>query len=550
MAAGESHPGEVVIGILDTGVDVTHPDLAGNLWTNPGETPGDSIDNDGNGRIDDVHGFDFASNTGQLSDSGNHGTHVAGIAAATGRNATGVIGVAFKARILPLKASNDGENILTSATLAAYDYAISLKQSGVNIAAINASFGGTSFSFAEQSAITALRDAGIILCAAAGNETTDNDISPSYPASYNVTNIISVASLTQTNQLAGSSNFGLTSVDLAAPGTNIQSTLPLSASTYATSVTVGGVAYAAQNILHAASVPEAGIIGSVVACGIGNPGDFPPAVSGNIALIQRGTLTFAAKVTNAISAGATACIIHDNTPDPLVQPGWQLAPAPGWIPAVQVTQASGQAMLMQLPASATFSAPPPTATAYQLLSGTSMATPHVAGAVAFAAIHFPAESVPQRVARILDHVTPVPALAGKTITGGRLDLLEIIDTDNDGLPDWWETEHFGNLAESATDNPDGDSFPNLEEFLSGTAPDDPASQLAFSALTPGTGTGFHLTFPSILDSSYQIDRSDDLIIWQPFASPVHGTGADIQLTDPGPPSAGGKRFYRLSLLPE
>jgi subtilisin family serine protease len=541
---------EVVIGILDSGVEINHPDLAANIWTNPGEIPADGIDNDGNGCIDDIHGFDFASNTGQLSDSGNHGTHVAGIAAAVGRNATGVIGVGFKAKILPLKASNDGNGILTSATLAAYDYAVSLKQSGVNIVAINASFGGNSFSFAEQSAIAALRDAGIILCAAAGNETTDNDTTPTYPANYNVSNIISVASLTQTNQLAGSSNFGATTVDLAAPGTAIQSTRPLSDSTYTTSVTVDSVTYAAQNLLYAVSVPPAGITGTVVACGIGTPADFPTSVSGNIALIQRGTLTFAAKVSNAINAGATACIIWDNTPDPITPLGWQLTPSPFWIPALRVTQASGQVVLAQLPASATLPAPSATADLYQFLGGTSMAAPHVAGAVAFAAINFPAESVTQRIARILDHVTPVPALAGKTVTGGRLDLLTIVDTDNDGLPDWWETNHFGNLAQAATDNPDGDNFPNLEEFLTGTAPTNAASQLAFSNLTAGPGPNFHLTFPSVMDSSYKIDRSDDLTTWQTLASPVPGTGSSIEINDSSPPSPARKRFYRISLLPE
>ena len=544
------NPGEVVIGILDSGVDITHPDLAPNLWTNPGEIPGDGIDNDANGRIDDIHGFDFASNTGQLSDSGNHGTHVAGIAAAVGRNASGVIGVGFKAKLLPLKASNDGLNILTSAALAAYDYAVSLKQTGVNIVAINASFGGTSSNFAEQSAITALRDAGIILCAAAGNEATDNDATPSYPAGYPVSNVISVASLTQTNQLAGTSNFGASTVDLGAPGTNIQSTRPLSDSTYATSVAVAAVTHAAQSIRFAVSVAESGITASVFACGIGNPGDFPPAVSSNIALIERGSITFAAKVSNAISAGAVACIIYDNTLDPINQPGWQLAPAPNWIPAIRVTNASGLAILGQLPASGSMVAPSPPADIYQFLSGTSMAAPHVAGAVSFAAINFPGEAVTQRVARILDQVTPVPALAGKTSTGGRLDLLKIVDTDLDGLPDWWETSHFGNLAQSATDNPDDDRFPNHDEFLTGTSPNDAASQLAFSTLTSGPGTDFHLTFPSVRDSSYKIDWSQNLTTWQTLQSPVPGDGSSIQITDSGTLGSNPKRFYRISLLPE
>lgn len=543
--------GEVVIGILDTGVDISHPDLAANIWTNPGEISDDNNDNDGNGYTDDVHGYDFAGDTGLLSDSGNHGTHVAGIAAAVGRNDTGIIGVGFKAKILPLKVSNDGLNILSSSTIVAYYYAVSLKESGVNIVAVNASFGGTSFSFAEQSAITALGNAGIILCAAAGNEATDNDITPTYPAGYNFSNIISVASLTQTNQLAGSSNFGTTTVDLAAPGTNIQSTRPFSDASYNTSVTVDSTIYPAQNIRYAATVPASGITGGIVACGIGNPGDFPPSVGGNVALIQRGDITFAAKVANAISAGATACIIYDNIADPITLPGWQLAPAPDWIPALRVTQASGQAILAALPASATLPAPSPSAAnLYQFLSGTSMAAPHVVGAVAFAAINFPAESVTQRIARILGHVTPVPALAGKTVTGGRLDLLKIVDTDQDGLPDWWETEHFGNLAQSATDNPDSDHFSNIEEFLTGTSPDDAASQLAFSSLIHGPGTAFQLTFPSVLDNCYKIDRSENLIDWQTFSSPVPGTGSDIQLTDPGPLAPNGKRFYRISLLPE
>jgi len=110
-----------------------------------------------------------------------------------------------------------------------------------------------------------------------------------------------------------------------------------------------------------------------------------------------------------------------------------------------------------------------------------MAVPHVSGAVAFAALNFPSESMSQRIARILTHVTPVPALAGKTVSGGRLNLLNIVDTDHDGLPDWWEMQYFGNLSHGPNDDPDGDGSTNLAEFLAGTDPTNPASHPAIAA---------------------------------------------------------------------
>ncbi len=543
--------GEIVIGIIDTGVDIHHPDLAAAIWTNSGEIPGNGIDDDANGRIDDVHGFDLENNTPEVADSGTHGTHVAGIAAAIGRNGIGVIGVGFGAKILPMKVSSDGEHISVAGALAAYNYALGLKMSGINIVALNASFGGSNFSFMELSAITALRDAGIILCAAAGNGGRDIDSAPEYPASYNLSNIISVAALNQTNGLASISNFGATLVDLAAPGENIYSTLPITEVLQNASVTVAEVTQAAQSLRYSGFIPPAGLSQPVMHCGFGNPGDFPAGVSGKIALISRGgSVTFVAKVTHAMSAGATAVIIYDNTADPLTTGGWELDKTHIWIPALRVTQASGQTILAQLPASGTiipgtFLTPP-----YQFRDGSSMATPHVSGAVAFSALNFPNDSLPQRMARILDHVTPVPVLAGKMTTGGRLNLLGIVDTDSDGLPDWWEMEHFGNLVQSATDNPDADSFPNLQEFLTGTSPTDASSQLAFSAFGPAPGNLYSLTFPSVLDSSYRIESSPDLSTWSILSSPVVGTGGPLQVTDPAMLTSESRRFYRISLLPE
>ena len=223
-----------------------------------------------------------------------------------------------------------------------------------------------------------------------------------------------------------------------------------------------------------------------------------------------------------------------------------------WIPAIEITQAGGQAILAQLPATGSVSNVRVPEKAYQFLDGTSMATPQVAGAVAFAALNFPAESMSQRVSRILSHVTPVSALAGKMTTGGRLNLLNIVDTDGDGLPDWWETDYFGNLAQSAADDPDGDGFTNPQEFLTGTSPTAAGSHLEFSSFAPGSPSAgdFTLTFPGVQDTSYQVEWSDDLTVWSALGSAITGTGSPIQVVDPNALNAAPGRFYRLVLFPQ
>lgn len=543
--------GEVVVGVIDTGVNLSHPDLAANVWINPGEIAGNGIDDDGNGYLDDVNGYDFAVGTPQLSDSADHGTHVAGTIAAVGKNHAGVIGINPRAKILALKVSSDGATMATSALLAAYNYAITLKQNGVNIVLLNASYGGHSFSTSEQNAMVALRDAGIIVCAAAGNDGTNNDSIPLYPAGYTTANIISVAALTQGNGLAGFSNFGVASVDLAAPGENIYSTRPVNLATKESRVTMGATVVAAQEITFSGLTGTSGITRTIHACGIGDTGQFPSGVSGNIALIQRGTLTFAAKVTHAMAAGVVGVIIYDNLSDPLGTSNWTLGAAGNWIPALQISRASGEALLAQLVARGTLVNAVVESQSYQYLDGTSMAAPHVSGAVAFAAINDPSESVSQRVSRVLSKVTPVAALAGKTTSGGRLNLLRMVDPDGDGLPDWWETEHFGNLAETAAGDPDADGFTSLEEFLSGTLPTSAASRLAFSSAARGgsSATDFQLTFPSVEDTLYQVQRSDDLVSWSALGPPLVGTGAPLQVIDADALGNSAGRFYRMFVVP-
>jgi len=215
----------LVIGVIDSGVDYTHPDLVGNIWTNPGETAGDGIDNDSNGYIDDVRGWDFANNDNNPMDVNGHGTHVSGTIAAKGNNSVGVTGVAWNAKIMPLKFLSDSGPGSTSNAILALNYATA---KGVKLT--NNSWGGGSYSQGLYDAINTAGQQGALFIAGAGNTSKNNDITPFYPASYNLSNIISVASTDHNDALSifknGGSHYGLTSVDLGAPGSQIYSTTP------------------------------------------------------------------------------------------------------------------------------------------------------------------------------------------------------------------------------------------------------------------------------------------------------------------------------------
>ncbi len=212
----------VVVAVLDSGVDYNHPDLFNNMWTNSGEIAGNGLDDDGNGKIDDVRGWDFVDDDNDPIDSDDHGTHVAGTIAAVGNNGTGITGVSWSAQIMPLRFLDAFGSGSVADAIEAIDYAI---DKGANI--INASYGSYTFSTAERDAIVRARDAGILFVAAAGNDSWNNDsLTKHYPSSYDLDNIIAVAATDQNDNLASFSNFGATSVDVAAPGTNIFSSRP------------------------------------------------------------------------------------------------------------------------------------------------------------------------------------------------------------------------------------------------------------------------------------------------------------------------------------
>jgi serine protease len=287
---------DVVVAVIDTGADYTHPDLAANMWTNPDELPGNGLDDDANGYIDDVHGYDFHDADGDPQDDVGHGTHVAGTIAARGNNGIGVTGVAWRARLMAVRFLSWDGGFMSDA-IESLNYAVA------NGAAIsNNSWGGLGFSQGLLDAITAARDAGHLYVAAAGNGGSDRigddtDSIPFYPAGLPADNVIAVAALDRRDRLANFSNYGDESVDLGAPGVGVFSTIP------------GG---------------------------------------------------------------------------------------------------------------------------YEADDGTSMATPHVSGALALLKSQHPDWTADKLKARLLDTVTPIPALAGKTVTGGRLNLATLVDGGGPG----------------------------------------------------------------------------------------------------------------------
>lgn len=225
---GKTGSNTVYIGIIDEGYMYTHEDLAANAGTNTGEIANNGIDDDRNGLIDDVYGWDFDGNNNTVFDGvdDDHGTHVAGTIGGVGGNGRGVAGVVWNVKLMSAKFLGSTGGTTVNA-IKSVDYFTDLKQRGINIVATNNSWGGGGYSQGLYDAIERANLQGIIFVAAAGNATNNNDAAPSYPASYLNANIIAVASITSTGGLSSFSNWGATSVDIGAPGSGIWSTVPI-----------------------------------------------------------------------------------------------------------------------------------------------------------------------------------------------------------------------------------------------------------------------------------------------------------------------------------
>ena len=213
---------DVVVAVLDSGVDYTHKDLVANMWMRPENLP--QYTDDELGTVNDLQGFDADANAPDPMDDNGHGTHCAGIIGAEGDNDEGIAGINWHVQIMPLKFLGRGGFGTTKNAIEAINYAIDRKQKGVNVRVINASWGSTQYSKALEDAIRAAGEQGILFVAAAGNNGTDNDKRAHYPSNYNLPNVISVAALDRSDALASFSNFGIKTVHVAAPGRDIRST--------------------------------------------------------------------------------------------------------------------------------------------------------------------------------------------------------------------------------------------------------------------------------------------------------------------------------------
>jgi len=287
---------QVCVGVIDEGIQVSHPDLQANIWNNPGEIPDDGIDNDGNGYVDDVHGWNFVDNTANVYTVGEdqHGTHVAGTIGAVGGNGEGVVGVAWGVKIISAKflSPNGGT---TFDAVKAIDYFTDLKRQGINVVALNNSWGGNGFSQAIQDAIVRAANQNILFIAAAGNGNqfgpgSNTDLTPYFPACCDTTggagydSIISVTAIDKLGNKPSWANYGRETVTLGAPGDAIFSTVPddgygiAAGTSMATPHVTGAVAlYASVNngksaqqikkVLLATSVPTVSLSGKTVTGG-------------------------------------------------------------------------------------------------------------------------------------------------------------------------------------------------------------------------------------------------------------------------------------------
>ncbi len=237
---------DFIVAVIDTGVDYTHEDLKNNIFLNDKEVPDNTIDDDANGFVDDVRGWNFEKKTNDPMDDNRHGTHVSGTIGAEGNNSIGTAGVNWNTRILPIKFLSEGGSGSLADAVESIKYATLMKAH-----IMSNSWGGGGYTQSMFEAIKEAKEKGILFVAAAGNDSNDNDASPTYPATYNLENVISVAATDKRDRLASFSSYGKNTVHLSAPGVAVYSTVPAAHGTYAS---FSGTSMATPHVSGAAAL--------------------------------------------------------------------------------------------------------------------------------------------------------------------------------------------------------------------------------------------------------------------------------------------------------
>jgi subtilisin family serine protease len=435
----------VVIAVIDSGVAWDHPELVGNIWTNTGEIPGNGIDDDGNGYQDDIRGWDFLDNDNDPMDYHGHGTHVAGTIAGVGHNNGGITGVMWTARIMPLRFLDAAGFGNTADAIAAIDYAV---ENGARV--MNNSWGGYESSQSLREAIERSNSANTVFVAAAGNDGLNNDSTPTYPASFPLGNIISVAATDQDDNLASFSNYGPASVDVGAPGVNTFSTVP------------------AREVVFGDNFDD-GTIAPWITGGTPDTWDvtteISPPPSGTYCLTDSPGADYVERTNNWATSppidlsGRLACkLLYEMELD--VEPNFDgiyieaSTDGSSWNEIVAWTGSTGGSFfsfeedltpydgepslsvrfrLFESNNSGTadgahiddvlvtcFSSDYSAGTPYDYFQGTSMAAPHVSGLAGLLMAAFPGVSNSEVKTRILNGVDQKLDLAGRTVTGGRV----------------------------------------------------------------------------------------------------------------------------------